>query len=153
MQTRSLASAKRIANFIRSRLELMSPELWTLIRNEDSITATHACFASAIKHCMLLGDYLDIVVREQFRKLEDRLTIRLWEDFILGCRQRDPEMKEFTPSTAQKMRSNLHKILAEVGYLKGGKKWILQRVDISPDVLQYLKNKNEAYVLKCIQVP
>lgn len=153
LQKRSLASAKRIANFIRSRLELMSPELWALIRDGDSVTATHACFASAIKHCTLLGDYLDLVVREQFRKIEDKLTPRVWEDFILGCRQRDPQMQEFTPSTAQKMRSNLHKILAEAGYLKHGKKWTLQKVEISPDVLQYLKNKNETYVLKCIQVP
>lgn len=152
LQRRSLASAIRIANFIRSRLELMTPELWKLIKDGDSIIATHACFAAAIKHCKLLGDYLDIVVREQFKKLEDKLTPRLWEDFILGCKQREPEMEEFPPSTANKMRTNVHKILHEAGYLEDSRKWILQRVNIVPDVLQYLRDNNEDYVLKCIQV-
>ena len=151
LQKLSIASAIRIANFIRARLELMTPELWTLIKGGDSTVATHACFAAAIKHCKVLGDYLDIVVREQFKKLEDKLTPRLWEDFLLGCKQRDPEMDEFPPSTAKKMRTNIHRILNEAGYLTG-RKWFLQRVEIAPEILQYLKDNNENYVLKCIQV-
>lgn len=152
LQQRSLASSIRIANFIRSRLSLMTPELWKLIGDGDSVTATHACFAAAIKHCRLLGDYLDIVVREQFKKLEDRLTPGRWEAFLHECRQRDPEMMEFPPSTAKKMRTNIHRILHEAGYLRGGRKWLLQRVDISPEILRYLKNNDEKYVLRCIQM-
>ena len=56
---------RRIAAMIRSRLELMDAGLWTLVASGDSIVATHAAFAAAIKHCVLLGDYLDIVVRGQ----------------------------------------------------------------------------------------
>ena len=152
LQQRSLATSIRIANFIRSRLKLMKPELWELIKDGDSITSTHACFVAAIKHCRLLGDYLDIVVREQFKKLENRLTPRIWEAFMLGCKQIDPEMKEFPPSTAKKMRTNVHRILNQAGYLTGGRKWILQRVDISPEVLRYLKKNKEKYVLRCIKV-
>ena len=82
--------------------------------------------------------------------MEDRLTPRLWEDFVLGCRQRDPEMDEFPPTTAKKMRTNIHRILNEAGYLKGGRKWLLQKVDILPEILRYLKDNDEEYVLKCI---
>ena len=152
LQRLSPASSIRIANFIRSRLRLMTPDLWELVKDGDSVTATQACFAAAIKHCRLLGDYLDIVVRGQFNKLEDRLTPRLWEDFVLGCRQRDPEMDEFPSTTAKKMRTNIHRILNEAGYLKGGRKWLLQRVDILPEILRYLKDYDEEYVLRCIQV-
>ncbi len=152
LQRLSPASSIRIANFIRSRLRLMTPDLWELVKDGDSVTATQACFAAAIKHCRLLGDYLDIVVRGQFNKLEDRLTPRLWEDFVLGCRQRDPEMDEFPSTTAKKMRTNIHRILNEAGYLKGGRKWLLQRVDILPEILRYLKNNDEEYVLRCMQV-
>ena len=152
LQRLSPASSIRIANFIRSRLRLMTPDLWELIKDGDSITATQACLAAAIKHCRILGDYLDIVVRGQFNKLEDRLTPRLWEDFVLGCRQRDPEMDEFPPTTAKKMRTNIHRILNEAGYLKGGRKWLLQRVDILPEILRYLKDNDEEYVLRCMQV-
>ena len=152
LQRLSPASSTRIANFIRSRLRLMTPDLWELVKDGDSVTATQACLAAAIKHCRLLGDYLDIVVRGQFNKLEDRLTPRLWEDFVLGCRQRDPEMDEFPSTTAKKMRTNIHRILNEAGYLKGGRKWLLQRVDILPEILRYLKNNDEEYVLRCMQV-
>jgi len=151
LQKLSAASSKRIASLIRARLALMTPGLWKLIRDGDSITAKHACLAAAIKHCRLLGDYLDIVVREQFKKMEDRLIPRLWEDFIVGCRQRDPGMDELAPSTAMKMRGNIHKILSEAGYLKDSRKWILQRVDISREILDYLEENKEEYVLKCIK--
>jgi len=152
LQRLSPASSIRIANFIRSRLRLMTPDLWELIKDGDSITATQACLAAAIKHCRILGDYLDIVVRGQFNKLEDRLTQRLWEDFVLGCRQRDPEMDEFPSTTAKKMRTNIHRILSEAGYLKDRRKWLLQRVDILPEILRYLKDNDDEYVLRCIQV-
>jgi len=152
LQRLSPASSIRIANFIRSRLRLMTPDLWELIKNGDSVTATQACLAAAIKHCRVLGDYLDIVVRGQFNKLEDRLTPRLWEDFLLGCRQRDPEMDEFPSTTAKKMRTNIHRILNEAGYLSGGRKWLLQRVDILPEIMRYLKDNDEEYILKCMQV-
>ena len=152
LQRLSPASSIRIANFIRSRLKLMTPDLWELIKNGDSVTATQACLAAAIKHCRILGDYLDIVVRGQFNKLEDRLTQRLWEDFVLGCRQRDPEMDEFPSTTAKKMRTNIHRILNEAGYLGGGRKWLLQRVDILPEIMRHLKDNDEDYILKCMQV-
>jgi hypothetical protein len=152
LQRLSPASSIRIANLIRSRLRLMTPDLWELIKDEDSTTSTQACLAAAIKHCRILGDYLDIVVRRQFNRLEDRLTPRLWEDFVLGCRQRDPEMNELPSTTAKKMRTNIHRILNEAGYLGGGRKWLLQRVDILPKIIRHLKDNDEEYILKCMQL-
>jgi len=105
-----------------------------------------------IKHCRILGDYLDIVVREQFRRLEDKLTPALWEEFIVSCKQRDPLMEDFPPSTAKKMRSVVHKILVEAGYLQSAHNWALKKIEIVPEIIDYLKNNNEIYVLKCIQV-
>ena len=152
LQKRSLASAKRIAVLIRSRLGLMDNGLWAMIVKGDSTLATHATFAAAIKHCILLGDYLDSVVRDQFQRLEDRIPKRCWDEYIVQCAQRDPLMKDFPPSTARKVRSNIHKILVEAGYLHDSRTLILQRVEIEQQVLNYLRNRNEDYVLRCIQV-
>lgn len=152
LQRRSIATAKRIASLIRARLKLMEPALLELVINGDSIVATHAVFASAIKHCQLLGDYLDLVVREQFNRFEDRLSTRIWDDYIVECMQRDPLMEKFPDSTAIKTRSNIHKILVEAGYLRGVRSKILQRVEITPEVIGYLEANNENYVLRCIQV-
>jgi len=152
LQKLSVSSSKRVASHIRSRLELMKPELWQMVRDGDAVLSTQAIFAAAIKHCRILGDYLDLVVREQFRKLEDRLTPALWDEFVLACKQRDPLMVDFPPSTAKKMRSVIHKILVEVGYLKKAHDWHLKKIEIVSEVTEYLKNNNEEYVLRCIQV-
>jgi hypothetical protein len=152
LQKLSVSSSKRVASHIRSRMELMKPELWQMVRDGDAILSTQAIFAAAIKHCRILGDYLDLVVREQFRKLEDRLTPALWDEFVLSCKQRDPLMEDFPPSTAKKMRSVVHKILVEVGYLKKAHDWYLKKIEVVSEVTEYLKNNNEEYVLRCIQV-
>ncbi len=152
LQKLSVSSSKRVASHIRSRLELMKPELWQMVRDGDAVLSTQAIFAAAIKHCRILGDYLDLVVRDQFRKLEDKLTPAIWDQFVLACKQRDPLMEDFPPSTAKKMRSVVHKILVEVGYLKSAHDWHLKKIEIVPEVMGYLRNNNEEYVLRCIQV-
>lgn len=152
LQKLSVSSSKRVASYIRSRLELMKPELWQMVRDGDAVLSTQAIFAAAIKHCRILGDYLDLVVREQFRKLEDRLTPSLWDEFVLSCKQRDPSMEDFPPSTAKKMRSVVHKILVEVGYLQSAHNWTLKKIEIMPEIADYLVRHEEEYIQKCIQV-
>ena len=152
LQRLSVSSSKRIASFIKARLGLMTPDLWVMIRDGDAILSTQANFAAAIKHCRLLGDYLDVIIRAQFKKLEDTLPLPLWDEFIILCEQNDLLMEQFPPSTAQKMRSNIHKILVEVGYLSDPYKRKLRKIEIVPEVIDYLKKNNEKYVLKCIEV-
>ena len=45
----------------------MGPDLWKLVRDGKGTVATHAVFAAAVKHSPLLGDFLDLVVGEQYR--------------------------------------------------------------------------------------
>ena len=151
LQKRSLSTAKRLSSLIRVRLKAMKPELWALIKDGNARVATHAVFASAIKHCHLLGDYLDLVVREQFLRMERKLSLIGWDEYVQQCRQRDPNMPEFPPTTARKIRSNVHKVLVEAGYLKDVRSLVLQRIDIAPEVIRYLRQYQENYVLRCIQ--
>ena len=48
LQIRSPATAKRMASFIRARLETMGPELWKLVRDGQGAVANHAIFAAAL---------------------------------------------------------------------------------------------------------
>ena len=59
-------TAKRLSRLLRARLELMRSEVWEMVRDGSTPVATHACLAAAVKHSALLGDFLDIVVREQY---------------------------------------------------------------------------------------
>ena len=152
LQKRSPNTAKRQASLMRVRLETMTPELWELVRDGSKIVATHALFAAAIKHSTLLGDFLDLMVRDQFRMFRPDLPRKLWLDFIDKCHDREPNMPEWRESTTNKLGDTVFQILAEGGYLLDTKKYILQPVRISGEVMAYLRDHEEAYVLHCIQV-
>ncbi len=152
LQRLSLSSSKRIATFIKSRLQLMTPELWAMIRDGDNILATQANFVAAVKQSKLLGDYLDSIVRTQFKKMEDTLPLSLWDEYIAMCEKADPYMEKFPPSSAEKVRGNIHKILIEAGYLSDPYQRKLQKVEFLPEIINYLKKNNESYVLRCIGI-
>ena len=152
LQKRSPGTAKRQASLIRARLETMEPELWELVRDGSKETATHALFAAAIKHSTLLGDFLDRVVRDQFRMFRHDLPRKLWGDFIEHCRDHDPFMPQWRESTTNKLGDSVYRILAEVGYVLDNRKYLLQPVHISGAILAYLRDHEEDYVLRCVQV-
>jgi hypothetical protein len=92
LRVRNPATARRLTRLIRARLEPMGPLLWKLARDGNGRVATHAVFAAAVKHSPLLGDFLDIVVREQYKLFCAALTNKLWADYLEGCRERDSDM-------------------------------------------------------------
>ena len=152
LQARSPATAKRMTRLIRNRLELMGPDLWRLVRDGSAIVAAHAVFAAAVKHSHLLGDFLDTVVREQFRIYSETLPKRLFDAFLRDCRGREPDMPEFTEATSRKLQTTVYHILVQAGYLSDTRRLRLQAVHIASPVIGYLEEHEEDYVLRCIQV-
>ena len=106
LQARNLETARRLGRLIRQRLELMNADLWRLVRDGSKTVATHACLAAAIKHSALLGDFLDLVVREQYRLFASTLSPTLWEEYLNDCRGRDPVMPLWNDSTRRRLRSS-----------------------------------------------
>jgi len=152
LQTRSPKTAKRLSVLIRGRLSLVEAPLWTLIRDGSVVEATHSCLAAAVKASFLLGDFLELVVRDQYRTFKETLSLSLWDDYIDDCRGRDPEMPQWSDSTIQRLRSSVYSVLAEAGYVDSTKTRKLQGVHIVRPVVRYLERHDEQYVLRCIQV-
>ena len=152
LQTRNPATAIRLGRLIRKRFELMDAELWKLVRDGSAVVATHAILAAAIKHSPLLGDFLDLAVRDQYRVFAKTLTDQLWNEYIDNCRGRDPDMPLWNESTRRRLRSSVFQILAQAGYINNTKQRTLQTVHIASQVLHYLEKHNEQYVFRCIQV-
>ena len=152
LQTKSPATALRLGRLIRKRLELMTPELWRLVRDGTQTVATHAVLAATAKHSPLLGDFLDLVVREQYRIFGKVLSNKHWSDYLDDCRGRDPDMPVWNESTRKRLRSSVFQILAQAGYIDDTKSRQLQAVHIASQVLGYLEKNEEHYVLRCIQV-
>jgi len=152
LQTRSSATAQRLGGLIKRRLQMMDSELWQLMRDGSPLVATHACLAAAVKHSPLLGDFLDIVVREQYRVFGTELSNALWQDYVEACHGRDPDMPEWSQSTIDRLRSSVFQILAQAGYIESTRTLRLQTNHIAREVLNYLHEHDEHYVLRCIQV-
>ena len=152
LQARNPVTAKRLARLIRQRLETMDADLWKLVRDGIGTVATHAVLAAAVKHSPLLGDFLDLVVREQFRLFNPKLSAVAWEDYLNDCRGRDPDMPLWTEITRRRLKSSVFQTLAQAGYLADTRSLKLQPVHIARTVIVYLQDHDEAYVLRCIQV-
>lgn len=152
LQARSPETARRLTRLIRGRLETMDAELWRLVRDGTGEVATHAVLAAAVKHSPLLGDFLDLVVRDHYRRFSNSLSNNCWEDYLTDCRGRDPEMPLWNESTRKRLRSSVFQMLAQAGYIQDTRSKRLQTVHIAAQVLAYLEQHNETYVLQCIQV-
>ena len=152
LQTRSARTAERLTLLVRGRLALMEAALWTLVRDGSSVVATHACLAATIKQSPLVGDFLDLVVRDHYTRYATALSRTLWDAYLADCRGRDPAMPQWREATSARLRSSVFQILAQAGYIEHTRTLKLQPVYIAAPVLGYLTDHHEQYVLRCIQV-
>lgn len=152
LQARNPATAVRLARLVRQRLGTMDAGLWRLVRDGTGVVAAHAVLAASVKHSPLLGDFFDLVLRERYRTFKPTLTWTAWDDYLHACRGRDPDMPCWEDSTRRRLRSSVYQMLAQAGYLADTRSLVLQPVHISRQVLDYLKEHEEEYVLRCIEV-
>src|SRR5437867_2164729 len=117
LQARNRETAIRVGRLVRQRLETMDADLWKLVRDGNKAVATDALLAAAIKHSPLVGDFLDLVLREQFRLFAPKLTRAMWDEYLSGCRAREPEMPIWNESTRRRLRSSVFQSLAQAGFL------------------------------------
>jgi len=152
LQKRSPATAKRQATLIRKRLSLMAPDLWCLIKDGSAETATQATLAAAIKHSRLVGDFMDRVCRGHWRTHSPKLTKTDWRIYMESCTQVEPIIADWSESTTKKLRQVVFRILAESGFINNTRSLELQAVQVIPEVLDYLKQNKENYVLRCMEI-
>jgi len=152
LQASAPLTAIRIGGLIHARLTLMGPGLWRMVRDGTTTISTQACLAAAIKHSALLGDFMDLVLRQFYRHHIDALPTSAWEDYLIDCRAREPEMPNWQESTQQRLRSTVYQTLAQSGYIESTRTRRLQAVHIARPLLEYLRNNEEHYVLRCIEV-
>ena len=152
LQIRSDVSIPRISRLLRARLEPLGQPLWKMVRDGDAALANQATLAGAIHNSRLLGDFMDIALREQRDLFATRLEHRVWRDYIDACRGRDPDMPLWSESTVNKLRSVVFAILAEAGYLSDTTSLTLQTVFVDIGLAAHLRDLGEKYVLRCLEV-
>jgi hypothetical protein len=149
-RSRTTASTKAI--LIRARLRTMTEDLWRLVRDGSRPVATHAVFAATITYSPLIGDFLDLVVRDLYRRFEATLKPQHWDRFIEDCRSREPLMPDWSAGTLESLRTRVFGMLTEAGYLSDSRTRRLQPVQVSPEVVRYLKASDRGYALRCMEL-
>ena len=152
LQKRTARTADTYANLARLRLQTMSTDLWTLVRDGSVPVATHAALAVTVKFSPLFGDFLRTVVRDQFRRFATHIEARYWDAYIEDSLRAQPNMPTLSDSTRVKLRQNAMRMLAEAGFIENTRSLRLRSQQIEPAVLHYLRQHNEQYVLDCLQV-
>jgi hypothetical protein len=130
----------------------MSEGLWRLVRDGSKPVATHAVLAATIKYSPLFGDFLDVVVRELYRKFESTLKAQHWDRYVEDCRSRDPFVPEWSAGTLESLRTRVFGMMTEAGYLSDSRTRTLKPVRVSPEVVRYLKESNDDYPLRCMDL-
>ena len=152
LQMGSVESIKRISRLLRARLEPLGEGLWKMVRDGGREQATQAVLAGTIKNSRLLGDFMDITIREQRALFAKKLEYRMWNEYIAGCRGRDPDMPNWSDATLARLRSAVFAMLAEAGYLMDTRSLLLQNVFLAASLAAYLRDRGEIYVVRCLEV-
>lgn len=152
LRKRSQTTASTKAALIRARLQTMTEELWCLVRDGSKPVATHAAFAATVKYSPLFGDFLDLVVRDLYRRFEDALKPQHWDRYLEDCRSRGPVMPEWAATTQEKLRTRVFGMMTEAGYLSDSRARTLGPMRVSPEVVRYLEESNEDYALRCMEL-
>lgn len=152
LQKRSPASAKRIAQALRKRLERLDAPFWRAIRDGDDELATQVAFCAALERNLLLVEYIETVLKDAFVTRAEVLEPYHWGDFLEDRSHRDPAIETWTESSRKKMGQVIYRMLAEVGLLRSTRSMKLQHLLVRPEVRALLEDSYRQRIKACLEV-
>lgn len=117
LQVRTSTAATRISKELISRLEILSPDelqyLITATRREQA----YLLWSAACRRYAFIHDFAVAVLREHFITLRYQITHNDFDAFTNTKAVWHAELDELAPSTLQKLRSNLFRMLRDADLL------------------------------------
>src|SRR5690554_6642763 len=111
------ATAKRMAQAIRKRLERLPPPFLHALHDGDDQLATQVAFCAALARNLLLLEFLETVVADAFVTHAKVLEPYQWDDFLAERAIRDPAIAGWTEASRRKMGQVAFRMLGEVGLM------------------------------------
>lgn len=152
LQKRSPASAKRVAQALRKRLERLDQPFWRAIRDGDDELATQVAFCAALERNLLLVEFIETVLRDAYLTRAETLEAWRWGDFLDERSHRDSAIETWTESSRKKMGQVVYRMLAEVGLLKNTRCMQLQTLLVRPEVRALLDDSYRHRIKTCLEV-
>ena len=151
LQKDTVGTAVRQSVLIRKRLATLDAKAWKLITERESEVSNQLLFAAAIKQNKLLGDFMRNVYARRQQQMEPDISVANWEDFLTECAHHDSAVASWNESTKLKIINGVARILIEAKYLVDRKSMKLSPRDLHPVVRRYLVERNEKFVLDCLE--
>ena len=151
LQKDTVGTAIRQSKLIKKRLLTIDVEGWKLIIKKDNEVTLQILFAAAIKQNKLLGDFMRNVYARRQKQMEPDICAVNWEDFLADCAHHDPSVANWNENTKRKIINGIARILIEAKYLIDRKSMTLSPRDLHPVVRQYLVERNEIFLLDCLE--
>ncbi|QHD86041.1 DUF1819 family protein [Gordonia sp. JH63] len=115
LQARTISSLIRLARETVQRLAVLSDDEIELLAEGSPTEQLHLMWAAACRRYALIGDFAEEVLRERFLLMTPTLDAEDFERFITGKSLWHPELEGMRPSTRQKLRQTLLRMLGEAG--------------------------------------
>lgn len=115
LQARTHRASVRQASETVKRLSALTDDEIGLFLNATGSERAQLLWVAACRRYTLIGDFAEDVVRERFLVLAPSLNYEDFDSFIRAKALWHEELQDVKPTTMQKLRSNVFKMLAEVG--------------------------------------
>lgn len=120
LQSRSAASAVRMERELRQRLQTLSTAQLHVLAGSTDNERTAMAWLSVLKHSRIVYDFVAEVLRDKLSAHDVVLRPSDYESFINSKTPAHPEMASLSPSSTNKVRQVLLRMLVEADMLKPG---------------------------------
>jgi len=155
LQKNRPATAKRMAQAIRKRLEPLPVECWLALRDGDDQLATQVSFFAAVHRNLLLLEFLETTLADAFATRAEGLARYQWDEFLDERAIRDQAVGEWSVSSRQKMGQVVFRMLIDVGVLaekpSPGRIHSLQPLMLRPELEAQLEAHHYGRHLACLR--
>lgn len=146
------ATAKRMAQAIRKRLEKLQPPFWQALCDGDDQLATQVAFCAALARNLLLVEFLETVVADALVTRTENLEPYQWHDFLEERISRDPAIAGWAASSRRKMGQVVFRMLSEVGLITDVRNRTLRPLMVRPEVMSLLEDHRLARIQNCLNI-
>lgn len=138
LQVRTSTAATRISKELISRLELLSREEVTLLTTGTRREQGYVLWSATCRRYAFIHDFAVDVLREHFLTLRHQLTPNDFDAFVNSKAVWHTELDELAPSTLQKLRQNLFRMLRDADLLSN--QGLIQPALLTPQLVKILAN-------------
>ena len=136
LQVRTQNTSQRFCSEITSRLKKLTLQELELLVQGTSKEQVHLLWVALCRRYTLIGDFAVEIIRERFISLKVDLNTEDFEAFIHKKSERHEELATINPTTRNKLRQVLFKMLREADLIRADN--TINAVLLSPRLVQVI---------------